>query len=121
MVGNDLSAKRNIKMAEYIFQGKLDNTVHDITSYQGECFVGRGEAFGRIGYRDYLERDPRAPGLQGKSRCAPFLDSGFALLLHVSLLHLILSVVEDNKLQIRVMFTIIYIFDKYCIKSCVLE
>lgn len=76
-------------MAEYLFQGKLDNTVHDITpdqirqlyldnkreereclkmthsSYQGECFVGRGEAFDQMGlYRDYLERDPRTAGLQ---------------------------------------------------------
>ena len=35
------------------------------SSYQGECFVGRGEAFDQIGlYRDYLERDPRTGGLQ---------------------------------------------------------
>lgn len=35
------------------------------SSYQGECFVWRGEAFDQMGlYRDYLERDPRTAGLQ---------------------------------------------------------
>lgn len=76
------------KRIEYLFQGKLDNTVHDITydqigelyednlkeaeesskmtasSYRGENFYNQNGNFHYELFKEYLERDPRTAGMR---------------------------------------------------------